>query len=136
VFRRLLVVWLFSIAYLSGALEGRDGRYLLVFKAYPPDEKKERNFCDLAVRIEGFLDHHGPLRENYGADTIVSGRVRYGVRSVFQVGTVSTSTFEKSPESLSDGVYVLVYDSIYKICARRYRISSDKIEGAPNSVRS
>ena len=77
--------------------------------------------------MDGFLDHHGPFREAYGADVMTGGSVRYGVRSVLRVEVLNRSTSEETPKSLRDSVYVLVCDPIYKICARSFSIADGTI---------
>jgi hypothetical protein len=77
--------------------------------------------------VEGFVDHHGPFREWYGADTITSEGVRYGARSVVRVKVLKQSNSVESPKSAHKSVYVLVYDPVYTICSTSYNIAGGTI---------
>jgi hypothetical protein len=124
-------MWLFSVACLSDLLSGQEERYLLTFKAYPHHERKERNLYDLVPRIVSLV---GSFRESEGIEAVVSeteaGRpddVRYGVRSIVRVKVLNRSNSDQSPKSSHNGVYVLVYDGVYTICAKSYSIADGKI---------
>lgn len=96
--------------------------YLLIFKAYPPHEKKERHFYELAQEIKGFVD---PDRfPPTGIQT--NETVRYGVFIARRAKIFKTTDSGQSPKSLKNGVYLLAYDRTYKICARNYLINSKK----------
>ena len=97
--------------------------FLMIFKAYPPHENKERNLCELAREIKGFVDpNHFPP-----AGIGTEAGVRYGVFSVFRATLLKTADSVTLPKSQKDGVYVLALDRTYKICAKSYSLSNRKI---------
>lgn len=98
--------------------EGEDVRYLLIFKAWPPHEKKERNLYELAREINGFIDHGFPPS---GVLTD-GGAARYGVSEVMKARVLKSTDSHQSQKSSKEGVYFLAYDPIYKLCARSYSI--------------
>ena len=101
-----------------------DGTFLLlIFKAYPPHEKKERNLCELAREIKAFVD---PNR--FPPTGIVTEEsIRYGVFTVMRTKLLKTTDSVASPKSQEDRAYVLAVDRTYKICARSYRLSNRRI---------
>ena len=109
---------------LSGTLSAQtagpaDEHLLLAFRALPPHEKRERPLYELAQRITGFIDG----RQFPPTAVITDKSVRYGVYSVRRVRVLKTSDSRQSPSgSRGRGVFVLAYNSLYKLCATGYRI--------------
>jgi hypothetical protein len=97
--------------------------YLLIFRAYPPHEKKERNLYELAQEIKGFVD--GSRFPPSGIMT--DEAVRYGVLTVLQAKVLKKTDSVQSPKSLTDGVYLLTFDRTYKFCAKNYVANFGKI---------
>lgn len=98
--------------------QNEDTQLLLVFKAYPPHEKKERNFYELAREIRKFVDS-----PRFPPAGVVTDRtVRYGVFAAKRVRVLNTTDSRRSPRSQREGAYVLALDSIYTICAKSYTV--------------
>jgi hypothetical protein len=76
----------------------------------------------------------GSFRESEGIDVVIGETetgvptdFRYGVRSILWVKALDRSNSDQSPKSSHNGVYVLVYDGVYTICAKNYSIADGKI---------
>lgn len=94
-------------------------RYLLTFKALPPHQKHERNLYEFAQAITGFIDG----RYFPPSGVLTSEEVRYGVFAMKQTRLLRSTDSQQSPQSRKEGVYVLVYNALYKLCATNYRIT-------------
>lgn len=102
----------------NSANNAQDIRYLLVFKALPHHQNRERNFYELAHEITGFID--GRIFPPSGI--ITSEEVRYGVTKIMKTKVLKNTDSHQSPRSSKNGFYVLVYNSVYKLCAKNYSI--------------
>ena len=100
------------------ASNAQDIRYLLVFKALSHHQNRERNFYELAHEITGFID--GRIFPPSGI--ITSEEVRYGVTKIMKTKVLKNANSSESPKSSKNGFYVLVYNSVYKLCAKNYSI--------------
>ena len=103
-------------------VEKADEYLLLTFRALPPHEKRERPLYQLAQRITGFIDG----RKFPPTAVMTDKDVRYNVYSVRRVRVLKTSDSRQSPSGpRGRGVYVLAYNSLYKICATEYRVGME-----------
>jgi hypothetical protein len=107
---------------LLTVLHAQEGevRYLLRFRALPPHEKRERNLYEFARTITGFIDG----KSFPPSGVITDSNVRYGVTSAHRVRVVRKTDSRTSPSSSRDSVYILVYNPIYKLCAKSYSIDT------------
>jgi len=99
-----------------------DIRYLLVFKAFPHHENRERNLYELAHKITGFID--GQIFPPSGI--ITSEEVRYGVTKIMKATVLKITNSRESPKSSNDSIYVLSYNPVYKLCAKNYSIIKNR----------
>lgn len=95
-----------------------DIRYLLIFRALPPHQKKERNFYELARDIKGFIDG----RFFPPTAVITDEEIRYNVLKIIKTKVLQTTDSQRSPRSLKNSRYVLAYNSLYRLCALNYAI--------------
>lgn len=95
-----------------------DIRYLLIFRAVPPHQKKERNFYELAREITGFIDG----RFFPPAAVVTNEEIRYNVFKIIKTKVLQTTDSQRSPRSLKNSRYVLAYNSLYRMCALSYTI--------------
>lgn len=109
--------WTFAETLSSDKTED-DIRYLLLFRALPPHQKKERNFYELARDITGFSDG----RFFPPAAVSTDEEIRYNVSKIIKTKVLQTTDSKKSPRSSKNGHYVLAYSSLYKMCALNYTI--------------
>lgn len=109
--------WAFAETAHSNPVEN-DIRYLLVFRALPPHQKKERNFYELAREIKGFIDG----RFFPPSAVITDEEIRYNVLKIIKTKVLKTTRSNQSPRASNKSRYVLAYNSLYKLCAIDYRI--------------
>jgi len=102
-----------------------DIRYLLLFKALPHHQKKERNFYELAREITGFID--GRIFPPTGI--VTNEEVRYNVLKIIKTKILKTTNSLQSPQSSRSSRYIIIYNPIYKICATDYSVSLKKSGG-------
>ena len=116
--------WAVAEATGSNTIED-DIRYLLVFRALPPHQKKERNFYELAREIKGFID----ARFFPPTAVITDEEIRYNVLKIIKTKVLKTTRSNRSPRASNKSRYVLAYNSLYKLCAIDYRIDLKNSNG-------
>ncbi len=98
--------------------------YLLAFKGVPKCRGRERNFYEFAREIYRFFDPPPPL-----AGVMTSEEVRYGIFATMKAEVLRVTDSQHAPQSSKESLYVLLYDSIYRFCAKSYTIRMRGSEG-------
>src|SRR5215470_16864844 len=88
--------------------------YLLVHRVERPEKNyyeltRKALFAERELYSEELVRQYKPSPRHSGADIITDSTIRYGVYQAWKVRVIGTSDSQRTPISVKDSAYVLIY---------------------------